>query len=324
MTHLVTGATGQDGVLLARLLVARGERVAGLVRPGSTSARTMAPYLEGVELVECDLTSPSAVAAAVDAAAPAAVHHLAALSSVGRSWDEPEATYAVNGHAARTVLEVAASRDIPFVQASSSEIVGAGQGPVVTEATPVAPVNPYGEAKAAAHRAVADARASGAHATNLVLFGHTSALQAPSFVLPTITRQAAEVALGRRDRIELRDPSVARDWGAAVDVVRAFVAAPDAPAGDYVIATGELQALGEVAAWALSAAGVASSEPAAASGEAARPHDVTGLVGDASSAAAVLGWRPATPLRKVIEHMVHVELERLRSGVAQAPSYLPG
>lgn len=322
-THLVTGVTGQDGVLLARHLVARGERVVGLVRPGSTSARAMAPYLDGVELVEVDLASRAEVAAAVDTAFPAAIHHLAALSSVGRSWESPQATHAVNADAARTVLDVAVERGIPFVQASSSEIVGAGDGPAVTEATPIAPVNPYGEAKAAAHRAVAAARSAGAHATNLVLFGHTSPLHAPSFVLPTVTRQAAEVALGRRDRIELRDPAVARDWGAAVDVVRAFAAAVDGPAGDYVIATGELHSLGDVAAWALEALDVAGV-PVAASGEAARTNDVTGLVGDPTLAGQVLDWKPRTPLRAVVEQMARVDLERLRSGVAQSATYLPG
>lgn len=320
-THLVTGVTGQDGVLLARLLRARGERVVGLVRPGSPSAPTMAPYLDGVELVECDLSSLPDVGAAVDAAEPDAIHHLAGLSSVGRSWDDPESTYAVNAGAAQVVLDVAVERDIPLVHASSSEIVGAGDGPLVTETTPLAPVNPYGDAKAAAHRAVDAARASGARATNLVLFGHTSPLQGPDFVLPTITRQVAEVALGRRDTVSLRDPSVARDWGAAVDVVRAFAAAVEAPPGDYVVATGELHSLGEVAAWALTAAGVPAGPPAT-SGEAARPHDVTGLVGDASLAALVLGWRPAAPLRAVVEQMVRVELERLRSGVAQAAAYV--
>lgn len=320
-THLVTGVTGQDGVLLARLLLSRGERVVGLVRPGSPSVRAMAPYLGGVELVECDLLSPAAVTAAVEAASPAAIHHLAALTSVGRSWEDPGATLAVNAAAARILLDVAGEHRVGLVQASSSEIFGAGDGALVTEDTPIAPVNPYGEAKAVAHRAVVAAREEGARATNLVLFGHTSPLQGSSFVLPTIARQVAGVARDRRELLELRDPSVARDWGAARDVARAFAAAVNAPPGDYIIATGRLHSLGEVAAWAMEAAGVPTAEPVA-SGEPQRPTDVTGLVGDSSLARSALGWTPRTALRSVIEHMVRIELERLRTGVEHAPAYL--
>lgn len=283
-THLVTGAAGQDGVLLCRLLHAHGHRVVGQ---------------------DLDVRDTDRFAALVERERPVAVHNLAALSSVGASWQQAEETRAVNETAVTGMLAVLGSLDRPpvLVQASSSEIFGPAGGGVVAEGAPLRPVSPYGEAKAAAHRAVQAARAAGLPATNLVLFGHTSPLQAPGFVLPTITRQAAQVAAGARRAVELHDPTVARDWGSAADFVRAFALAVDAPPDDYVIATGELHRLDEVAGWALAAAGVAEAPVRATGGR--RPHDEGWPCGDASRAARVLGWRPTVPLRQVVVAMVH-------------------
>lgn len=322
-THLVTGVAGQDGVLLARLLLRRGERVVGTVRQWRDQ-RAMAAYLEGVEVVEHDLLDHDGFRRLLEQYRPWAVHNLAAMSSVSASWQAADATRAVNEVAVSRMLTVLADlgpRAPAFVQASSSEIYGpVASGSSVDETATLHPVSPYAEAKATAHRAVVAARESGVHATNLVMFGHTSPIQATTFVLPGIARSAAEVALGRRDRVELQDPTVRRDWGAAADYVEAFPLAVDAPAGDYVIGTGQVHALREVVEWALAAAGVPGA-PLVATGE-TRPHDFGDVVADAARAAAVLGWRPHTPLRNVIEQMVGADLVRLRSGADQDVAYL--
>jgi GDPmannose 4,6-dehydratase len=322
-THLVTGVAGQDGVLLARHLLRRGERVVGTVRD-DRDRHPMSCYLDGVEVVEHDVRDQDRFRTLLAEHRPVAVHNLAAMSSVGASWDDVETTRAVNEVAVTGMLEILASLGPAapaFVQASSSEIFGpVPSGTSVDESAALNPVSPYAEAKAAAHRAVAEARAAGLHATNLVLFGHTSPIHAPTFVLPRISRCAAEVALGRRDVVELQDPEVQRDWGAAADYVEAYALAVDAPAGDFVLGTGQIHSLREVVDWALEAAGVPGT-PLVATGE-ARPNDFGGVVADATRAAAALGWRPRTPLRRVIGQMVTADLARLRSGRDQDASYL--
>ena len=323
-THLVTGVAGQDGTLLARLLLARGQRVVGTVTSGSTSAGS--PYLTGVEAVELDVRDTDGFAALVADTAPVAVHNLAALSSVGRSWEDPETVEAVNHTAVVGMLAVLAGSDIRFVHASSSEIFGPVEAGVADEQTPLNPTSPYAEAKARAHRAVATSRQAGLAATNLVLFGHTSALHTATFVLPSITRQAAAAGLGQGTRVELRDPTVTRDWGAAVDHVRAFPAAADGPAGDYVIATGQLHQLADVARWALAAAGLpaeAGDTGVTASGEPARRNDYGGVRGLTDHAGRELGWHPTVTLRATIEHMVTIDITRLRTGTEDSVDYLP-
>jgi GDPmannose 4,6-dehydratase len=242
------------------------------------------------------------------------VHNLAALSSVGLSWKDPDTTRAINQDAVLGMLDVLLEQgdEAPaFVQASSAEIFGpVGDGARVDEQTPLNPTSPYAEAKAGAHLAVISARDAGLRASNLVLFGHTSVLHAPTFALPSITRQAAEVALGVRDAVELANPSTTRDWGAADDFVRAFALVAEGRGDDFVVATGVLHQLREVAGWAL------------ASGGPGRPHDFGGLRGDPAKAAQLLGWRPTITLRAQIERMTAVEMRRQTTGIQHDPSYL--
>jgi len=320
-THLVTGVAGQDGVLLARLLLRRGDRVVGTVLPGGDEP--LLGYLDGVEVVPLDVRDADGFARLLDAVQPDAVHHLAALSSVAASWDSPGDVEAVNGTTVVDLLEVLLGRARPpvFVQASTSEVFGAAPDPRVDEHTPLAPLSPYAEAKALAHRAVQHARSQVLRATNLVLFGHTSVLQPATFVLPTIADQAAEIAAGKRDEISLRDPRVRRDWGSAADFARAFALAADADPGDYVIGTGVLHSLHEVAGWALAAAGVRADVVATADGP-ARRLDFDGLCADGSAAEQALGWTPAIELRSEIEHMVRVARRRVETGTEHDPAYL--
>ena len=156
-THLVTGVAGQDGVLLARHLLRRGERVVGTVRD-ERDHRAMACYLGGVEVVEHDVRDQDGFRGLLAQHHPVAVHNLAAMSSVGASWDDVETTRAVNETAVTGMLATLAALGPAapvFVQASSSEIFGPiASGSTVDETAALHPVSPYAEAKAAAHRAV--------------------------------------------------------------------------------------------------------------------------------------------------------------------------
>lgn len=339
-THLVTGVTGQDGVHLARALLAAGEHVVGThlgPDPGPYGV-----YLDGVVLTPLDVRDDARFAALLEEHRPDVVHHLAALSSVGDSWTHRELTDEVDHRAVVRMLarlEAHAQRHggAPrLLLASSSEVFGeAPAGSVLDAGAPLRPVSPYGEAKARAQEAVAQARERGLDAASLILFGHTSCLHAPRFVLRRIARLSAEVALGRAEAVTVRDPSVRRDWGSAPDLVRAFVAAAGvADLEDVVVATGVVHALGEVAGWAREAATRAvggAAGTAADTGDAglrsggeepSRPHDVTDVRGDPARAAAVLGWRPQVTLRDEIERMARVDVVRLRRGIEESVDLL--
>ena len=87
---LVTGVGGQDGALLARLLLDHGYEVAGIVRREPAAyAESLGELRSAIELVEADLLDRDSLAAALRATRPGEVYNLAAPSFVPRSWDEP-------------------------------------------------------------------------------------------------------------------------------------------------------------------------------------------------------------------------------------------
>ncbi|TNM44144.1 NAD-dependent epimerase/dehydratase family protein [Nocardioides albidus] len=310
---LVTGVTGQDGVHLARLLVAEGCRVIGTHRPGSPAAAAMRPYLREVELVGLDLCDEEGFASLVRDVRPAEVYNLAAMSSVGQSWQEPEAAMALNGAAPTAMLRaLEAVPQARFLQAASAEQSGE------------AAASPYARGKRLGHEAVVAARDSGRFAVAAVLHIHESPLRRPTFVVRKITRAAAAISLGRQQRLTLGSLGIRRDWGAAADHVRAMrlMLASDTPA-DHEVATGVLTSLSTVVELAFAAAGISDPWTLVDFDEALeRPVDAAVLAGDPAPLRSALGWEPRHSLAETVAAMVAVDRERLVSGVEEAEHYL--
>ncbi|HET6939090.1 MAG TPA: GDP-mannose 4,6-dehydratase, partial [Nocardioides sp.] len=89
-TALITGASGQDGSYLAERLLAEGVEVHALALPRDRP-------IEGVHTHVGDVADIDATRALLLEVAPDEVYNLAAISSVARSWVEPELTARVNG-----------------------------------------------------------------------------------------------------------------------------------------------------------------------------------------------------------------------------------
>lgn len=312
---LVTGVTGQDGSYLAERLVAEGLTVHGMVRPGDD-----APLPSGVHRHRVDLADRRALHDLVLDLAPDELYHLAGVSSVAKSWQEPVQTAELTGIAAAALLDAAlAAQDrsghiVRVVQASSAEIFGDPDRVPQDERTTVRPTNPYGAAKAFAHHLVGVYRARGLHAVGAILFNHESPRRPPSFVTRKITQGAARIAVGGGGVITLGNLDARRDWGWAPDYVDALVrAARHHTALDVVIATGQTHSVRDFAEAALRHAGVNDPDAHLASDPAFnRPNDAAQLVGDASLARTELGWAPTRGFDQVVAAMVDHDLGLLR------------
>jgi len=106
-----------------------------------------------------DITEPAPVSAAVDAARPDAIVHLAAYTAVDRAESEPEAARALNTDATRQLATLAADRGIPMTLVSTDYVFdGTATAPIPPD-TPRSPLGVYGRTKAAAEAAL---EASGA------------------------------------------------------------------------------------------------------------------------------------------------------------------
>jgi len=307
----VTGISGQDGRYLADRLLGEGVEVHALAHHLEPL-----PDLPGVELHTGDLTAVDEVRALLVDLAPDEVYNLAALSSVARSWEEPDLTARVNGMAAAALLESALAvqdklgRPVRFVQASSAEIFGQPDRSPQDESTPVRPVNPYGAAKAYAHLMVDVYRRRDLHAVSAILYNHESPHRPPEFVTRKITSTVAAIAHGRASTLALGNLDARRDWGWAPDYVDAMVRAvrADAPR-DYVIATGVAHSVRDFVAAAFARAGIEDWEPlVTVDPEFVRPADPTELVGDATLARTTLGWAPTVEFDEIVGRMVAADL----------------
>ncbi|OFJ52474.1 GDP-mannose 4,6-dehydratase [Mycolicibacterium grossiae] len=311
-TAVVTGITGQDGHYLAALLRSEGVVVHGTTRPGVRADGTLPDLPPGTVCHEVDPTDPVAVAAVLDAVAPDYVFHLAGMSSVAASWDDPVHAARSNGLSVVAVLDAAlrlrdrTGRPVTVVNASSCEIFAGAPDVRQAEGTPVRPISPYGASKAFGHHMVQAYRARGLAASNAILYHHESPRRPERFVTRKITRGVARIAAGRQDRLVLGDLSVRRDWGWAPDYVDAMYAMALRETGDdYVVATGEDHSIEDFVATAFAAAGIDDWQDLVVGDSALiRPADRPAMIGDATKAWEVLNWKPTTSFHDIVVKMV--------------------
>ena len=291
MHVLITGAGGFVGSRLARLLLARGDRVSGTY----IEAR---PDLPGVELFEADLGDRSALEWAVRDADPDAVVNLAGLSHIGESWkwERMPDYFRANVAGTENVLLAAAGR--PVVIASSADVYGKvpeSEQPI-PESRPVAPQTPYALTKAAAERLALAHGAVIVRSFNLIGPG-----QASSFALASWARQLAAIRRGEQEPVlKVGDLSTARDFTHVDDGAEAYclLAEKGERGGIYNLASGKAVPMREALERLLAIAGVhpevreKAFEP--------RPFDIPHLSGDASRLHN-LGWKSSRSLDQALE-----------------------
>jgi GDPmannose 4,6-dehydratase len=317
---LITGITGQDGSYLAEALLGAGKEVHGLVRQSSHVQRSRldslpacaAARVEGrLKLHYADLTDSSSLQWLVRQVKPDEVYHLAGQSHVKVSFDLPEYTAETTGLGTLRLLE-AVRQNVPaarFFLAATSEIFGEPVESPQSEATPVAPINPYAAAKLYALNLVrVYRRAYGLFACAGILFNHESPRRGENYVTRKIAHGAARIAKGLDRELHLGTLTPRRDWGWAPDYVEGMqailgAASPD----DYVLATGETHSVGDFCELAFGALGLDYRDHVVLDPEYTRPVDITETRGDAGKAARELGWKPRTSFPELVRRMVEAE-----------------
>jgi GDP-4-dehydro-6-deoxy-D-mannose reductase len=252
---------------------------------------------------ELDLLDGDAVQAAVRECAPDTVWHLAALASVGRSWEAPAETIAENVAMTANLLE-AVRREAPeaaVVLISSGEIYGPPDRLPVDEDAPLRPQNPYAVSKAACDLLGGQyADATGLRVVRLRPFNQTGPGQSEDYVVGTLTRQVAEAEAAGLDEALVRtgNPDSARDFCDVRDVARAYVAAAALDPGVYNVASGRAVSVRELIELVRGAARIPvrhEVDPARV-----RSHDVPEVRGSAERLRAATGWTPEIPLERTV------------------------
>jgi len=314
----ITGIGGQDGSLLAELLLAEGYEVAGVARKSASSYPNLGAIADRIELIEADLNDRVSLARALQSCAPDEVYNLASVSFVPMSWEEPVLTAELAAVGVTSLLEVIREIGAPirFYQASSSEIFGEPVESPQRESTPVNPLTPYGVAKTYAHFITRSYRHRyGMHASCGILFNHTSPRQPVEFVPRKITAAAAAIKLGLQDELRLGDLSARRDWGYATDYVRGqwLMLQQDEPA-DYVLASGETHSVEDLVSQAFAHVDLDWREHVVVDESLKRGKaELHDLDGDPARARTRLGWQPEVSFDALVRLLVDAELEHLQA-----------
>jgi GDPmannose 4,6-dehydratase len=315
---LITGITGQDGSYLAELLLGKGYTVHGLIRRASTfnTARIDHLYQDPHDpdtrlfLHYADLTDGSRLVTLLQRIQPDEVYNLAAQSHVRVSFDEPEYTGLSTGLGSTRLLEAIRmiGLDCRFYQASSSEMYGASPPPQ-NEETPLWPRSPYGIAKVYSYWMTRNYReAYGMFAVNGVLFNHESPRRGETFVTRKISRAVAEIAAGKRNELHLGNLDAVRDWGYAPEYVAGMWAMlQHTEPGDYVLATGTAYSIRDFLHFSFQHVGLEWQKYVKFDKRYLRPAEVDSLIGDASRAASILGWRPRVLAPELARIMVDAD-----------------
>jgi GDP-4-dehydro-6-deoxy-D-mannose reductase len=295
----ITGAGGFVGGYLRRHLEEQGDEV---VPAGE----------------EVDVTDGDAVRAAIDAAAPDAVYHLAAASHVGSSWSAPVEVLRVNAEGTLQVLLASADAGVDRVllvgSAEQYGLVTPDELPLTEEAE-VRPVSPYGASKAAAEVVALQVhRARGLGVLAVRAFNHLGPGQSDRMLASTLAHQVARNERDGGDVVKVGDLSPRRDFTDVRDVVRAYrlLVERGEPGTVYNVCSGRSVAAQEVADHFLGHA----TRPMRleVDPERLRPVDLPALQGDPARLRAATGWEPTIRLEDTLADVLAWWRERVAAG----------
>ena len=308
---LITGVTGQDGCLLAALLVEKGYEVVGTSRDWEAANQQGLRALELEERIITKTLDPGSVdrwQTLLDAEQPDEIYHLAAATSVGVSFAKPWPTLVEgcsNAVAPLEALRLSGVKSRLFM-AGSTECFGNGGGQALSETTPLAPRSPYGIAKTQALLSLRVYRESyDLWACTGLFSNHESALRNAQFVTGKIAASVKRIVRGEQTEIRLGNLEVERDWGWAGEYVRAAwqMLQANHPC-DYVIATGTSIRLRDFAEAAFAARGLNLSDFLVEDVSLYRPGEIAKVFCNPARIEKELGWKAKTAGLDVARRLV--------------------
>jgi len=300
---LVVGCHGQDGVYLSQFLNEKGYEVTGIARGSSP-----------------DICDPMAVRELVRSTLPQEIYHLAAYhhSAENRGRRDRELvrrSLLVNTLSLDNFLEAVAT-EAPVCRvfyAASSRVFGRPQSAPQDESTPMDPHCAYGISKAAGIRLCRYYREKhGVYCSAGILYNHESPLRAADFLSRKVVRAALRVQQGRQEKVVLGSLEPRVDWGYAPDYVAAMWHTLQlSEAQDFVIATGELHSVRDLAETAFGAVGLRWQDHVVVDPSLlTEPPGDAVICGNASKLRKLSGWSPQTTFQEMIVAMVTAERER--------------
>ena len=287
---LITGVSGFVGRYLAEFLREKGYEVYGFDRTGAV--------IPGATVQKVDLLQKEAVADFVQQVKPDFIFHLAAQSSVKKSWDDPAATMAVNVEGTRNLFQAVISAKIDqsciTLVVSSAEIYGIPASVPITENHPLHPTNPYGESRLEQEKLIQEYREKWNLAIILCRsFPHTGPGQATDFVCSNFAFQIAQIEAGNQESVlRVGNLDAERDFTDVRDVVNAYyLLSAKGKQGTYNVCSGKVMSIASILKSLLQRSTVAITVEQEASRM--RPSDIPILLGDNTLLRKTVAWEPS-------------------------------
>jgi len=334
---LIFGITGQDGAYLAEFLLKKNYIVHGVKRRSSLINTTRIDHLYkdihekkvNFFLHYGDISDSLSIQRIINQIHPDEIYNLAAQSHVAVSFEIPEYTANVDALGTLRILEsirqLNYKKKIKFYQAGTSEMFGKVIETPQSEKTPFYPRSPYAAAKVYSHWITKNYReAYNIFACNGILFNHESPLRGETFVTRKITIALSKIKLKKQKKLYIGNLDAKRDWGHAKDYVEAqWLMLQQKKADDFVVATGKqytVRKFIELAAknldmkifWkgkGINEKGFDQNNKCIIECDQKyfRPTEVETLLGDASKARKVLGWKPKISFEELVREMVEAD-----------------
>lgn len=334
---LIFGITGQDGAYLSKFLLKKRYDVFGVKRRSSSlnTQRVDDIYVDPhrktkFKLIYGDLTDSLSVLKIINQVKPDEIYNLGAQSHVKVSFEVPEYTANVDALGTLRILDAIKSlkmeKKIKFYQAGTSEMFGATKPPQ-NEQSIFYPRSPYAAAKLYAHWITINYReAYNIFACNGILFNHESPLRGETFVTKKIISALCRIKKNSKEILYLGNIYSKRDWGHALDYVKAmWLMLQQSKADDYVIATGKQYSVKKFIELVCKQLSIKISWKGRGIKEIGywrnkpiikidpkyfRPTEVETLMGSSKKAKKILKWTPKYNIQKLIKEMINYEFSK--------------
>jgi len=293
---LVTGANGFAGKHLLKELLDGGHEVVAI--GGSQVPHVVAT--DGVQYRTLDLTDP-AETEKIDFTDITGVVHLAGMTSVGASFDQPMQYMMVNIGIEINLFETAIKQRVEprFLIISSGTLYDPQASQPLNEESPILPNSPYAVSKISQEQMALYYETRGFETIIARPFNHIGPGQGLGFIVPDLAQQIVagkEVLVGNLD--------AKRDYTDVRDIVRAYrLLLEKGHSGEvYNICSGKPLSGHEILDGLCKAADVkpvVKQDPAKM-----RPSDTPLISGSHDKISKDAGWQPEIPLDKTLADVI--------------------
>lgn len=310
MRILITGALGFVGKHLSEYLFSKGScEILGLDLKSEKNEKT--------KTISVDLRIKEKVSDAVKKFKPDQIFHLAAQSSVGYSWENPEETLAINVFGGLNILDAVRKncKDCRLLVVCTAEEYGAAfRGDrAISEDSGISPSNPYAISKAALDFFAQIYQKS--YSLNIFIarsFNHLGPGQSERFVISDFAKQVSEIEKGSREPIiHVGNINVFRDFLDIRDVIEAYYSIINkGETGEaYNVCSGIKSRIADLLEILISYSTCREIEIKLDKNK-IRPFEILSIYGDNTKLKNHTGWTPRYDLRESLKNILSWWRER--------------